>query len=167
MQLSSGVNEPTAYPPRLGAKGCVALYLLLLILIPVLILDACVSRDVVARAPSPDGKIVARLFEINGGATTSFGYVVHVSRAWPRWDHEVASVYGALRSECASGLNMRWRDGNTLVLEFLEAKDVTFDGSVQVAGRTVNVIPKAQVNDPKAPCGGMLYNQEGRPHDRN
>ncbi|HEV2079239.1 MAG TPA: hypothetical protein VGR19_05005 [Allosphingosinicella sp.] len=78
----------------------------------------------------------------------------------------MAKLYEASRSECASGVNLHWRDDNTLVLEFLEAEQATFERAVRVAGKTISVIPTAKVSDPKAPCGGMLYNQEGRPHDR-
>jgi hypothetical protein len=156
------MDEPSTYQPfRFPAKGCLPLSLLILIFLLILLLNTCVSRDEVARATSPDGSVVARLYEIDGGATTDFAYTVQLSRKWPRWDHQVADLYGAGRSKCAYGVNLRWRDNRTLVLEYLEAADATFERSVDVAGRQVNVILRSGVNDPAAPCGGMLYNLKG------
>jgi len=159
------VSEPNAYDPsRLGKKGCLALSLLLLVLFPVVLLNACISSTVVARAVSPDGKVVARLYEINGGATTDFAYTVRVSRKWPRWDHQVADFYAAHRSDCAYGVNLRWPRNDTLVLEYLDAEDASVQPAVEVAGRGIRIVPMPNTGDPKAPCGGMLYNQQGRPY---
>tara|TARA_B100000929_G_C15301421_1_gene350497 strand:+ start:142 stop:603 length:462 start_codon:yes stop_codon:yes gene_type:complete len=151
------VYEPFRFP----AKGCFPLAILVFVFLIALLLDTCVSKEVVARATSPDGKVVARLYEINGGATTDFRYSVQLSRKWPRWDHEAASLYGAVRSNCAYGLNMRWRDDRTLELEYLEAKKTTFDRSLSVAGKEISIVLRAGVNDERAACGGMLYNLQG------
>jgi hypothetical protein len=160
------MDERSTYQPfRFPAKGCLPLSLLILMFLLILLLNTCVSREVVASAKSPDGRVIARLYEINGGATTDFAYNVQLSRIWPRWDHQVASFYGAGRSKCAYGVNLRWRDNQTLDLEYLDATEATFERSVEVAGREVNVVAKAGVNDPTAPCGGMLYNLKGRPYD--
>jgi hypothetical protein len=68
-----------------------------------LALAACfagVSRDEVARVTSPDGTVDAVLVEVNGGATTSFGYQVFlVQRGGKRSDpSEVAELYEATRN---------------------------------------------------------------------
>lgn len=128
-----------------------------------LVLETCVSRDEVARVVSPDGKMIARVVEVNAGATTDFLYTIHLRRNWPvpLWDYQVADLYGAVRSDCAYGVNLRWQDHQTLVLEYLEAKEASFDRSVDVLGQTVKILPEAGVQDSAAPCGGMLYNQRG------
>jgi hypothetical protein len=114
------------------------------------------------RAVSPDHALTARLFEVNGGATTDFGYRVDVERNWPiRWSRTVASFYGAGRSACAYGVNMTWQSDNTLLLTYRGAKSANVDSTAQVLGRTIHVVSKTGVNDPTAPCGGMEYGQHG------
>jgi hypothetical protein len=56
------------------------------------LLTACsqVSRDEVARVAAPGGQVEAVLVETNGGATTSFGYEVHVVERGGSPDNEVA-----------------------------------------------------------------------------
>jgi hypothetical protein len=154
-------KDGTYDPPRLGNKGCAGVAVLGVIFGTVALLDACVSRDEVARAVSPDGTILARVVEVNGGATTDFLYTVHVRRNWlfPLWDYQVADLYGAGRSECAYGVNLRWEDNRTLAIEYLDAKDVNIDRALSVLGHRINVVPRPGVVDEAAPCGGMLYNQ--------
>jgi hypothetical protein len=62
-----------------------------------------VSRDEVARVASPDGRVEAVLIETNGGATTSFGYEVHVvfGKAGPqviRWPGYMVPVATRMRT---------------------------------------------------------------------
>jgi hypothetical protein len=115
------------------------------------------------RAVSPDGRLTASVFEINGGATTDFAYEVDVSRRWPiHWDHAVAGFYGAGRSNCAYGVNIRWADRDTLLITYKDAKSTDIDHAAHLFGRTVRVAVKAGVDDPSAPCGGMEYGQQGR-----
>lgn len=120
-----------------------------------------VSRDEVARSHSPSGRVDAVLLETNGGATTSFGYQVHLVPAGQkaRRDTEVASLYAAVRSDSASGVNLRWDDSATLAVEYLQARsaDLTRPG-VRIGGHRVRTILRAGVRDPNAPSGGMLYN---------
>ena len=126
-------------------------------------LTACglVSRDEVARVPSPDGRVDAVLMETNGGATTSFGYEVHVVEKGGPASDQVASLYGAGRNENAYGANLKWISGNELVVEYLDARDQTLErASVSVAGRAIKVSLRSGVSDPTAPAGGMLYNLE-------
>jgi hypothetical protein len=121
------------------------------------------SRDEVARISSPSGQLDAVVIETNGGATTSFGYEVHIvpegtvaSKAT-----EVASLYGAVRNEQAYGVNVRWRRSDLLAVEYLRAKDASLRRPrVSVNGRDVQVVLAGSIADPEAPSGGMLYNLE-------
>lgn len=155
------LNETFGMP----ARGCLPLSILASLFCLSLLLDSCVSKEVVAKATSPDGSAVARLYEINGGATTDFAYSVQISRPWPRWDHQVANFYAAVRSDCAYGVDMKWSGNATLELRYLEAKSSMIEPSIHVGGKEIRVVSRPNVTNPAAPCGGMLYNQQGRPHD--
>jgi hypothetical protein len=109
------------------------------------------------------------LVETNGGATTSFGYEVFVvpTQASTRLHKDVASLYGAVRSDQAYGVNLKWSDPSNLNLEYLEARDQeVLMPTVSIAGQEIHVTLKSGVTEPKAPPGGMLYNLQGRPHDK-
>jgi hypothetical protein len=69
------------------------------------VLTGGVGRDEVARATSPDGVIDAVLVETNGGATTAFGYEVHIvpRGADPSETSQAAFLYAATRGEGAVG----------------------------------------------------------------
>jgi hypothetical protein len=131
-----------------------------------LFLTACVSHDEVARVTSPDGGVDAVLVETNGGATTSFGYEIHVVPRGnsPRSSSEAAFLYGAIRNEQAYGVNLRWTSPTSLAIEYLSAHSATLP-SASVAPREIAVQLVDGVSDPTAPPGGMLYNRQGRPHD--
>jgi hypothetical protein len=78
----------------------------------------------------------------------------------------VASWYGAVRSDQAYGVNLKWRDANTLALEYLSAREAFLErSSVLIAKEVIRVQMVSGVYDPDAPPGGMAYNQAGRPHD--
>ena len=144
---------------RPGLAGCLITVVMLLFSCA-LLLSSCVSRVEVTRLASPDGVLVARVTEINGGATTDFAYRVDVSRDWPvRWSQDVAYYYGAGRSECAYGVNVAWAGNNDLIISYLDAQSADIIPSVRVAGRTVRIISKSGVDDPSAPCGGVEYSQ--------
>ena len=121
------------------------------------------SRDVVVRLASPSGDLVATVIEINGGATTSFGYEVRVARSGlSLGGNEVASLYGAVRSESAYGVNLRWASDDVLHIEYLEARSAHLVSPGFLA-LEVQVVLAAGIPDPLAPSGGMLYNLQGRP----
>lgn len=143
----------------------VAVLLAILFFLGSLLMRACVSEEVVARTISPEGTFETILVETNGRATTSFGYSVRVRpvRGLLRPWKEVGGFYGATRSECAYGVNLRWYGARSLRLEYLEAKSVTVDPSVKVAGSTITLTLAPGVVDRSAPCGGMGYNLRGRP----
>ena len=82
-----------------------------------------VSRDEVAQVASPDGRVEAVLIETNGGATTSFGYEVHVVPKGRPASDQVAGLYGAGRNENAYGANLKWADDHELVIEYLAARE--------------------------------------------
>ena len=147
---------------RLGRKGCLVIGVLGLVCGFCLLLTTCVSRVEVTRAKSPDGNLVASVFEINGGATTDFAYEVEVSRNWPiHWGHAVASLYGAGRSDCAYGVNLSWIGNDTLLITYKDAKSTDVEGTARLLGQTVKIKTKSGVSDPNASCGGMEYGQRG------
>ena len=149
--------------PRLGWRGCAGFGILGLIFAMCFLVSTCVSTVEVMRATSPDGAITARVFEVNGGATTDFSYVVYINRNWPiRWNHQVAGYYGAGRSSCAYGVNVKWVGNDTLLITYKDAKSAFVEPTVTLFGRTIHTISRAGIDDPTAPCGGMEYAQAGR-----
>jgi hypothetical protein len=115
------------------------------------------SREEVAWANAPDGRTHAILLETNGGATTSFGYIVELHSAPHNGATPVyaGELYGAARSECAYGVDLHWRDPSTLVLRFASAKQVKVPSSVTVDGRKIQIVTQAGRVNNAAPCGGM------------
>jgi len=126
------------------------------------------AQDEVSRVTSPSGSLDAVLIETNGGATTSFGYRVIVARPGWHWrtGTEVASLYGAIRSESAYGVNLVWQNEDSLSLGYLRAKHEDIElPTLSVAGEDVITTLHPGIEDPNAPPGGMLYNLQGRPYD--
>lgn len=123
------------------------------------------SEDEVARAPAPDGRVEAVLLETNGGATTSFGYEVHIvpPGAAPGAS-EVAFLYGTLRNTNAYGANLRWLAPDQLRVEYWTTQRGELkQPAVQAGGRTISVSLQSGVLDESAPDGGMLYNLGKKP----
>jgi hypothetical protein len=146
-------------PPRLGRGGCCGLGVLGMVFGVCLLLDTCVSNVEVSRIVSVDGRLVATVTETNGGALTDFGYRVEVARNWPiGWPTTAAYLYGATRSDCAYGVNVRWIDDDTLSIDYQQAKDADVADRIGVLGRSVRVVARSGVTDPTAPCGGVAYN---------
>lgn len=156
------MDAGSAYEPaRLGRKGCFGIGVLGLVLCFCLLLTMCVSKVEVAQVKSPDGTLIANVFEINGGATTDFAYEVNVSHNWPlRWDHAVAGFYGAGRSDCAYGVNLRWIGNDALLITYKDAKSADVDRTLRLIDRKVRIFTKSGVIDSTAPCGGMEYGQQ-------
>jgi hypothetical protein len=126
---------------------------------------SCATEDEVARVASPSGQAEAVLFEGNGGATTSFWYDVYVVEPGrgPSRSQHVAYLYGAVRSERAYGVNLRWTGPRALAVEFLEARQHSLNSStVSVGDQVVQVTLVPGVVDPSAPGGGMLRNLSRR-----
>ncbi len=122
------------------------------------------SKDEVARAVSPTGKVDAVLFETNGGATTSFGYEIYLVEhgAQPAGSPAI-SLYGAVRNEHAYGANLKWASPDSVAVEFLNAKSVKIKQQTQTIGtQAIHLTVHEGVTDNSAPPGGMLYNLRGR-----
>jgi hypothetical protein len=116
------------------------------------------SRDEVAWANSPDSRTHAILSETNGGATTSFGYVVELRPTADQGEKPVnaGNLYGAVRSECAYGVDLHWLDPSTLALRFDSAERIDVPSSVVVAdGRRIRIVLQPGRVNNAAPCGGM------------
>lgn len=155
-------GEPPAFRPGCCA-GLAAACLLLVLVPPFFLYKAMVSHDEVARVPAPGGRLHAVLVEINGGATTDFAYSVRIEGMnWLGFEQEVAWLEAAHRSDCAYGANLRWAAADRLLIEYRDAERVR-TVSAEVAGRGVRVELRPGVTDPRAPCGGMVYNLRGRP----
>src|SRR5438094_1125939 len=125
------------------------------------------SQDEVARISDPSGAVDAVLFERNGGATTSFGYGVYVVPRGrpvnPAADSTVASLYAAVRSDSAYGVNIRWTGSDELAVEYLSARTAALrDSLVTIGQHAVRITLRPGVADPRAPGGGMLYNLRDR-----
>jgi len=122
------------------------------------------SFDEVARVSNSKADVDAVLVETNGGATTSFGYEVFILRGGQtpkRGGTPVATLYGAVRSERAYGVNMRWEGDDALAIEYLDAQNASLlNAVVKVDGRAIKIAMKSGITDSAAPGGGMLYNLE-------
>lgn len=144
---------------KYAISGCLALMLL------------CVgcqeqsSSYEVAHVVSPDGRLEAVLNETNGGATTSFGYVVSIGPKGSKTRSQVASLYGAIRSEHAYGINLRWQSEKVLSVQYLQAKAIQqVSNTITVDGRQLGIVLQSGVNDSTAPPGGMYYNLSQHSH---
>src|SRR5439155_25238344 len=132
-----------------------------------LALTACLSfptsHDEVSRVSSPAGDLDAVLVETNGGATTSFGYLVYVlpRGANPSKNHEVAWRYAAGRNEHAYGANLRWVSPSEVVIEYQHADEAEVrKPTIRIGGQIVTVLMNSGVSDSTGTSGGMLYNRE-------
>ena len=84
------------------------------------------SHDEVFRVVSPDGKVIATLVEVNGGAITSMGYEVNLIRSdKPSSNVQVARLYDAVRNESAYGVNLQWESASEISVQYLSAKSAT------------------------------------------
>ncbi|QHN03182.1 hypothetical protein FTO74_07225 [Granulicella sp. WH15] len=113
----------------------------------------------VARVKSPNGSLDAVLTETNGGATTSFGYVVSIEIDGAKTLNPVANLYGALRNEQAYGVNLSWADDHVLRVQYFRAKAVqNVSKTVNVGRQQIEVELQSGIEDAAAPSGGMHYN---------
>ena len=123
------------------------------------------SHDKVAEAWSPDGQVVATLYEENGGATTSFGYEVTLREKSSPEQKSAARLYGALRNPGAYGLDLKWSNSSTLELQCLSLKATPqLLTPVYLDGRDVAVRLRTGVEDVNAPSGGMAFNLKRSAH---
>ena len=123
-------------------------------------------RNQVVVSPSPDGSVVARVFESVGLPTTSIRYEVSVEDTSRYWRERVpiARLYDATRNDQAYGVNLKWESRTVLVVQYLKARDaILLHDSVTVSGKVVRIELRSGTLDPQAPPGDMNYNLKGRP----
>lgn len=93
------------------------------------------SFEETSRVTAPSGKLDAVVIESNGGATTSFGYHIHIvekGKSTAR-DGRAALVYGG------AGVNLRW-EKDRVIAEYLECRwTEQKEKTVTVAGEKVEV----------------------------
>lgn len=119
------------------------------------------SRDEVLRVRSPSGEMEAVVFEVNGGATTSFAYEVAIEDSrLIGITRKVAYTYGAIRNnKGAYGVIPRWVSEEELHIEFYSSGyDEIFSPYQRLFANPVRVEMKLNINDLSAPAGGMLRN---------
>jgi hypothetical protein len=130
----------------------------------VLVMVACStsSSNEVTRVTSPDGRLDAILIELNGGATTSFGYEIKIAQHGGQPTQQLAYLYGAIRNEQAYGANLHWNGNDVLDISFLRTKaPPVLKSPIEVDGRAVRAVLQVGVPDPSAPPGGMSLNLKG------
>jgi hypothetical protein len=141
---------------------CMTSYLLLLAAFAVSCGAQGWSFDEVARVTSPSKQVDAVLVEMNGGATTSFDYNVYVvpkGRSVSRSDAQVANLYGAVRSESAYGVDLKWDGTNRLAGEYLSAEhSEILKDRITVVGEEITITLRSNIKNSAAPSGGMHYN---------
>jgi len=139
--------------------GILALILVFLLLVAYAAFSP--SRDEVLRVTSPSGEMEAVVFEVNGGATTSFAYEVDIedSRLFGI-ARKVAYTYGAIRNnKGAYGVTPHWVSDEELHIEYYSSRhDELFSPYQRLFAPPVRVEMKLNINDLTAPAGGMQYN---------
>ncbi len=93
--------------------GGIALYLL--DQVSNLLNSGAISREIVARIPSPDKHRIAVVLQVNGGATVAYAYSVCVQPG----GEEAAMVYAP-----TSDVAVRWIDEKNIEVSFLHARFV-------------------------------------------
>jgi len=110
----------------------------------------------------------AVVIETDGGATTGFGYEIHIVRheAKPQRGDEAASLYDAVRSPSAYGVNLAWLSSDKITVQYDVAKIAKLKrADVDIEGDRITVELQSGKPDPYAPAGGMGYNLlKGRTH---
>lgn len=136
-----------------------------------MILDNMASCEEVQRVTSPDRRFDAILIETNGGATTTFGYLVYVTKAGqpfrrhdtPLWwlpNHQqqlVGSLVGAIRNSNAYGANLKWTTAKVLSVEYLTCDQKEGFKNVLFDGHPITIQDKSGILDATALSGGMGY----------
>lgn len=132
--------------------------------------DFLVTYDEVVRLASPNNRYDAVLIETNGGAATSFGYLVYLlphKKPFYRHDYlfwvpgheqvQAGYLYGAIRNENAYGVNLKWLSPAQLKVEYLECQKAQMSNSLRLGDSFIEVIDKSGILDESAPAGGMGY----------
>ena len=80
------------------------------------LLQGCAATECAAPVFSPDGKHVAQVSVLNGGATEPFYASVTVRRSWIPFHRTVFSLQGPSLKE----VHLRWLDGMHLIIRYPE-----------------------------------------------
>jgi hypothetical protein len=115
---------------------------------------ALVSNEEIARVRSPSNDLDAVVLETNGGATTAFGYRVHVVPAGRSafWGAQVASLESVATCAGARGVAPHWAAADRLDLEYRAARSAHLGSpSLTMKGHTLTV-RLAPDTDGGAPC---------------
>jgi len=105
--------------------------------------------------------MVAVVYEVNGGATTSFAYEVEIEDSGIfSFARKVAYTYGAIRNNNgAYGVTPRWVSDEELHIQYFSSRhDEVFSPYKRLFGAPVRVELKLNINDSSVPAGGMLHN---------
>jgi hypothetical protein len=124
------------------------------------------SREEVARLTSPSGAFDAIVFEINGGATTSFGYEVHIATAGaqlkpmsPIQGRKTSAIhlYGAT-TKLGYGMSLVWTSPTALLVEYEQARDAALQKpAVNIGNATVSVSLKNDFASDQPLPHGIIY----------
>ena len=115
------------------------------------------SFDEVARISNVD--IDAVLVERHGDLIASYDYYVFVLPAGAKPDDPQkwnAHFHQAVRSERARGVNMRWKDRDTLAIEYLDAGPTVDRGPAVVGDHVIHIDSISGITDVTAPAGPMF-----------
>ena len=128
-----------------------------------LLMCSCSSRHEVLRLTSPDGSTDAVVYKTDCGAPCSFGYEIRLARRGGDSAEKVASLAGAMRSERAWGVDLKWLDADSLSIEYLRADYANLvKPAAEIDGHSIKISLRPGVDDAKAPSGGMLNNLRGQ-----
>lgn len=113
----------------------------------------------VRKLASSDENIFATLMEINGGATTAYGYRIYLESGDLLdfcFKKEIAFLYAATRNLCASGADLQWTSDNTILIKYLSARFTRVPAeTVEFCGKTITVKLVPNTVTPEATCGAM------------
>jgi hypothetical protein len=132
---------------------------ILVFLIGVLSWALSPSKTLIATVPSPDGRIAATLTETNGGATTSFGYIVSLKMLSQYRSIQVANIYGSIRNDRGWGAELAWTDNNTLEIRHRSGDVFFYRRGVAIGGQLVTVclVRPAEVVRSSEPDGDVRF----------
>ena len=79
------------------------------------------------------------------------------------WSESSANLYGAVRSNRAYGINLKWESPDVVIVEYMDARETKQEvPSILLSGRTCASDTPHGVVGEKASAGGMLHNLRGR-----
>lgn len=139
------------------------LVLILIVVFIFILANSFTSDDEVYRELSPSGDFEIIVVEGNGGAISSFWYNVYIVKRGSSinlFSSNVAYYYGALRNDCAYGINVGWESENIVLIEYYSSEISELETSIIIDDKKIKIVSNNNVVDEFAPPGGMLYNLE-------